>query len=99
MSYDFIKTLKSDNEIIERFSEKNGTRYGIGILDRGENLFFQLNEKAIICEIDAVHGVIYKRSIKRWDTGGIIKKNEIGLVLDKILEYYKKAYNPNAKIV
>ena len=55
---DYIEQLKG-NSTVNRLIDNQGNSYGIKVLGRGENLFFQENEKALICEIDAVNGTIY----------------------------------------
>lgn len=63
-----IGSLKIDFEKVHRF-EKNGESFGLLILGRGENLFFQKNDKAFICDISARDAELDKSSIKKWDDG------------------------------
>ena len=63
---DYIDQLKGDPSV-NRLKDNQENSYGIRVLGRGESLFFQENEKALICEIDAVNEVIYSKSIKNWE--------------------------------
>lgn len=88
-------------DMIARYTDnlvKDGdTTYAIRVVGRGETLFFRENEKCLLCEIDAAHGVIYKKSIKIWDsTNEKMSKAEQERVASLILTYYKQVYNPEA---
>lgn len=83
---------------VNRFVDEQGNRYGIRVLGRGENLFFQENDNALICQIDAVHGVICIRTIKNWEGQGEMTADEKNRVADLIETYYRQVYNPNVKL-
>jgi hypothetical protein len=70
--------------------------YKIRVYGRGLHLIFKENEKGLICDIDAEHGVIYQKSIKIWDTTNE-KINELqkSRILELIVKYYKQFYDPN----
>lgn len=92
-----IEQLKKDNQQVHRFQDANGS-YGIRVLGRGENLFFQKNEKAFICEIDAVKSLINTKSITRWDNGEKIENEERQKTLNMLIFLYCKFYNDDAKL-
>lgn len=92
----FIEQLKS-NQQVNRYSDETGN-YGILVLGRGENLFFQQNERAFICEIEAVKGIINSKTISKWDNGEKIQDKEKAYVLDKLIFLYRKFYNVDAEI-
>ena len=84
-------------EDISRVTDEAGNKYGIRILGRGENLLFMENDKGLICTIDAVHGAIFTRSIRQWDsTGKKMSKKERERVIGLVEKYYKELLNPNA---
>jgi len=95
---DYIEQLKG-NPTINRLKDNQGNSYGIRVLGRGENLFFQENEKALICEIDAVNGVIYSKSIKNWEDERKMSPEERNRIISLIDKYYKEIYNPNVVIL
>ncbi|SHG42808.1 hypothetical protein [Pedobacter caeni] len=71
-----------------------GNEFGLRIWGRGEHLFFKENNRGLICSIDAVHSVIYTKSIKVWDnTGEKIGKKERLRISRLIEQYYKAFYN------
>ena len=84
---------------ITRSLDDEGNIYGIRIIGRGEHLFFQENDDALICEIDAAHGVIYSRSVKDWNTKGKMKNDEKKRVVGLIEFYYKKYLNENVVLM
>lgn len=49
------------------FTDKDATTYKLKILGRGEELFFQKGEDALICGISARFALIDPKSIKSWD--------------------------------
>lgn len=88
------------SEDIHRVTDEAGNLYGIRVLGRGENLFFMENDKSLICTIDAEHGAIFTRSVKKWDS--IEKKmspKERKRVVGLIEQYYKVFYNRNVVLI
>lgn len=83
---------------VDRFYTENGNMYGIMVLGRGENLFFQENDKALICEIDAIDSIIYAKSIKSWDGEKKMNGAEKNRVLELIKYYYKIVYKSNLQV-
>jgi len=94
----YIENLKNDNTI-NRVQDENGNLYGIRVLGRGNNLFFQENDKALICEIDAVHAVIFTKTIKKWEGEKEMSVEEKKRVTNLIQKYYKEVYNPDVKLL
>lgn len=79
-------------------TEEEGNRYGLKILNRGEELFFQQNEDALICEISASLLLINPTTIKEWDNGKKISEEERAVLLEKILRFYKEAYKDELRV-
>lgn len=94
---DYIEQLKG-NSTVNRLIDNQGNSYWIKVLGRGENLFFQENEKALICEIDAVNGTIYSKSIKNWEGEKKMSTVEQDRIILLIAKYYKEIYNQNVVI-
>ena len=92
-----IEELKQNKSIEKRFDSK-GNIYRIRVLGNGNNLFFQENDNCLLCEIDAVHGVIFTKSIKKWEGKGKMSKTEKNRVIELIEKYYKEVYNPKVKL-
>ena len=79
--------------------EENGNLYGIRVIRRGENLFFQENNKGLICQINATHSVIFANTIKKWEGRKIMTLTERERVTELVLKYYKKVYSKEAKLL
>ncbi len=92
-----IDSLKNDFEKVHR-CEENGELFGLLILGRGENLFFQKGDKAFICDISAHDSELDKSSIKKWDDGTKISLDQKTELAVKIAELYKKFYKDELKI-
>lgn len=95
---DYIEQLKG-NPTVNRSIDNQGNSYGIRVLGWGENLFFQENERALICEIDAVSGTIYSKSIKNLEGEKKMSTEERDRIILLIAKYYKEIYNPNVVIL
>jgi hypothetical protein len=94
---DFFENLMTDLAI--PLIKEGGNIYAIRILSKGEDLFFRENDKALICTIDAVHGVIYKDSINGWDTPEKKMDNaEKERVVRLIYKFYKERLNPEVRV-
>ena len=96
--FNSIEQLKEDKENIHRITLDDGKSYGIRVLGRGETLFFQCDNRAFLCEIDARKGYINSKSIKKWDDNKLITSDEKEQIIDILLNLYKQFYNSNAKL-
>ncbi|AIM35270.1 hypothetical protein KO02_00260 [Sphingobacterium sp. ML3W] len=94
---DYILELKGD-KTVHRWQDKDGNSYGLRILGRGQNLFFQENKNVLLCEIDAEHAVIYVKSIKNWEGNKKMNAEERMRVITLIEKYYKEIYNPSVEL-
>jgi len=93
----YIKELKEDLTV-NRWNDKEGNSYGIRVLGRGENLFFQENEKILFCDIDAAHAIIYVKSIKNWEGQKKMNAEERMCVIALIEKSYKEFYDPSVEL-
>ena len=94
----YIENLKQ-SETVNRVKTEDGNIYGIRVLGRGENLFFQENDQALICQVDAVNSIIYTRSIKSWEGQKKMSQREKERVTALIEKYYQKVYSPNKEVI
>ena len=92
-----IKLLKANTDGVYRFKDLKNS-YGLLILGRGENLFFQENDKALICELSATHSLLNPLTITKWDNGQEITVDEKNSLLEKISKYYLLSYSNNLNI-
>lgn len=77
---------------VSRFTGDNGVVYGIRVLGRGESLFFQENERGLICAFDAIKSVLYTKSIKQWGEDEKMSLAEKGRVISEICSAYEKIF-------
>ena len=83
---------------IEKFKDKDNNVYSIKILGNGGNLYFQENDKGLICQINALVSMVFIKTIKNWEWHKNMNNNEIDRVSLLIKYYYKKVYNPNVML-
>lgn len=93
-----IEELFNDDSV-SRETDENGNIYGIRILGRGENLFFQENDKGLICQIDAVHSAIFINTIRQWEGEKKMSDTEKNRVIALVKYYYSKYYNENVVLM
>lgn len=93
-----VKELKATITGAHEFEENGTVLYKIQILGRGEELFFQRNNDALICDISALLSMINPKTITKWDNGNKILDEERTSILEKIIELYKKAYKDDLKV-
>ena len=92
-----LKELKENVDSVYRF-EEDGNKYGLLIISRGDLLFYQENEKALVCEISARYSLIAPETIKEWDNSHKITAEERPAILEKIQHFFKKAYQNDLKV-
>lgn len=94
----YVKEIKSTITRAHEFEDHDGVIYKLKILGRGEELFFQKGNAALICEISARYAAIDPKTIHKWDNGNKISDEERALILEKIIELYKKAYKDDLAV-
>lgn len=92
-----IYELKADTARVHRFDD-SGTSFGMLIIGRGEELFFQKGDRALLCEISARYALINIKTIKRWDDGTVITDVEKRELIPEIIKIYKLAYRDDLKV-
>lgn len=92
----YVKEIKSTITGVYEIKD-DGIIYKMKILGRGETLFFQQGDDALICDISARFAVIDPKSIKQWDNGNKISDEERMIIVDRIIEMYKQAYKDDLK--
>ena len=81
------------------FCKEGLDNYAIRVLGRGENLFFQKNEKAYLIEIDAGNGFINSKNIQNLNSSKKISKVEKEELLKMVVYLYQKFYNDDANTI
>ncbi|MBN1984451.1 MAG: hypothetical protein JW795_23195 [Chitinivibrionales bacterium] len=84
-----LERLKADRGTGPYVEENVQEGYRIKIIYRGEHLFYQQGERALICAIDPIDNIIYKKSLKHWDNGKKISDEEKKIICDRIIRYFK----------
>lgn len=93
------KEIKDTITGAHEFTDKDAITYKLKILGRGEELFFQKGDDALICDISARFPLIDPKSIKSWNNKHKISDDERTVLLAKIIELYKKAYKDDLEIL
>ncbi|SFW57920.1 hypothetical protein [Chitinophaga sancti] len=91
-----LNDLKSDSRAYRY--EEDGNKYGLLILYRGETLFYQENDRALLCGIAARFAFINPETIAHWDDNTVINTEERATILEKIITLYKKAYKDDLQV-
>lgn len=80
------------SQSVQRFVDEDGTSIGLLILNRGEQMFYQEDGRAFICEISARFGIVYLNSIRKWNTKKKITEEEKTNVVKRLKKFYPLAY-------
>lgn len=87
---DFIANIKNTEPFRGLRVQVSDTEvYKLLTLGRGEMGFYQQNDRALLFEFSAAHGVILKKSIRRWDTGEKVTDAERDVIVQRISDYLK----------
>lgn len=99
LEYEHIQDLKKNHEGAYSVElDKTGICY-IRILNRGEQMFYQENDRAFICEISVLHDIVFSKSIKKWDNGEKVTEQEKNDIKNKITFFFKQYHNTDIKFV
>ncbi len=91
LEYEHIQAMKRDKEKAFTVNDNNKTFYML-ILNRGEQLFYQEDERAFICEISVIDDVVFSGSIKKWDSGERITVQEKDQIQKNIKKFFMDNY-------
>lgn len=92
-----LQELKRDGSACQ-FHDAEWGVIRLKLLYRGEFLFFQLNELALICEVSARYSTLDKTSLKRWDDGSVIGADEREALAKIIARYYRLCWKDDLRI-
>ncbi len=91
LEYELIQAIKDNKEKLFAVNNNNKTCY-LKILNRGEQLFYQEDERAFICEISVMDEVVFSGSIKKWDSGAKITAQEKEQIKQSIEKFFMDNY-------
>lgn len=84
---EYITSLKDDPYSGARVRVGASEEYRIRIVSRGEQAFYQQNERALLVDIDPAHHAISRRSIRRWDDGILVGEREKDVIVQRLVAY------------
>lgn len=82
-----------------RFRVSDTEEYRIYIIGRGETAYYQHNDRALLFELIAGSGTLFKKSIKRWDNGDKVTDPERELILERMSSFLRSLGAPTITIV
>jgi len=90
--------MNINEESIEQHIDSEGNVYRIRILSKGENLFFQENDKYLFCSVNAEKAIIEVDSIRKWEPNKRMSPKEKARVVGLVEKYYRKVYHSDVKL-
>lgn len=82
---------------VSRETDAHGNTVGVRVLGNGCNLFFQMNDRYLICEIDMIAFGLISRTITAWNTGESIRGDERRRLLPAIVTMFETYYGRGRK--
>lgn len=98
MEYEYIQQLKSNKDEAFPITSDGKISY-LKILNRGEQLFYQEDNRALICEISVIHDVVIDESIKKWDSGEKVTDKEKNQIRKNIERFFAESYQTNIRFI
>ena len=88
---EYLRELKQA-EPFTGFREQTaaGEACKVQILGRGEMAFYQQGDRALLLEVLAGHGVVFAKSIRRWDDGKKVTDEERETILEVLARVMQK---------
>jgi hypothetical protein len=97
---DEIKNLKADNSTGKYIETNSRENYKIRVVRRGEGIFYQDGDRALICPTDPFLPIISVSKASRWDDGERPTEEEISKMKERIIKYFQKYQgSPDVKII
>ena len=91
---DYIRSLKEDPYCGLRVSVSDAEEYRIRTVSRGEQAFYQQNDRALLIDISSVHNAISRKSIRRWDDGTLVSASERDVIVQRMVDYLTRPGSP-----
>jgi hypothetical protein len=99
LTYNYIQELKTQHDKAYKVECEGGEECYARILNRGEQLFYQQGDRAIICEISVTEGLLDMKSIKRWDDGSKITDAERESIKKCLGDFFQNTYGIELRAV
>lgn len=90
------ETIKGLGSRVEINEEEN---YKFRVVSRGDQLFHQNADRGLLILMNPYDYTIYTESIKVWDNGEKISKEEIEVIIKRAKSYFRRYQASDLKIV
>ncbi|MEZ0539975.1 hypothetical protein [Fibrella arboris] len=97
--YNLIQELKAQTNHGPMVEVNSVDKYKIMIIGRGEQLFYQQEDRALLCDIQVRNDLIYQNSIAWWDNGNAVTESEKSIILERLINYFKIFQKSGVKLV
>jgi hypothetical protein len=85
---EYIRELKNDESTGAMIEHNLTDAYKIRVIEKGEHLFYQQGDKALICEIQIRNGSIFSSTIRTWDNDSVVNIEEKLIIIERIKQYF-----------
>ena len=90
---EYMVKLKAEIHNGPRAENNTEQQYKIRIIERGERLFYQCHDKALICEFDPYSTTVFLSSIRKWDDGKKMNPEERELYLERLKLHFLRFHD------
>jgi hypothetical protein len=91
---EYIESLKRDPYCGLHVRVSEAEEYRIRIVSRGEQAFYQQNDRALLVEISPVRNAVSRASIRRWDDGNPVAQSEKDIIVERLVGYLTRPGSP-----
>jgi hypothetical protein len=91
---EYIEALKKDPCCGLRVHVSEAEKYRIRIVSRGEQAFYQQNDRALLIEISPIQNALSRRSIRCWDDGAPVSDSERDIIVQRLVDYLTRPGSP-----
>ena len=97
---DYIRSLKVETieGLVSRVEINKEHNYKFRIVSRGDQLFHQDGDRALLIQMNPYDYAIYTKSINNWDDGEKITDQEKELIISRVKDYFKNFQDSDVKI-
>ena len=101
LQLDYLSELKSETKGVlgPRVEINEIENYKFRIVNRGDQLFHQEGDRALLIQMNPYDYAIYTELIRKWDNDQKVTEEEKNLIIERAKSYFRIYQNSELKVV